>query len=264
MRGMNLRRLLCSLLPGFALLSAGALAAPAQGIVSLDLCTDWMLLKYAEPSQVRAYSPLLYQQQYRADWVPEGLPVHDGSLERILELEPGLLISGEYNAMLLRKRLRQLGKPVEVLSLPTTLDGIRRYQAEFLDLIGAGGERADADWQRQYPPRNETLLLLGANGIGTGADTIEDDLLRRAGFRNYIRASGYVSLQMERIVADPPDAIYSSAPLSNSLANLFLRHPAIRSLVTTRVAPAGENWRWQCPGPWSLELIRELSSWNDT
>jgi len=259
---MNFRCLRCTFMLVFALLSGGAFAAPAQGIVSLDLCTDWMLLKFAEPSQVRAYSPLLYQ--YRADWVPDGLPVHDGSLEHILELEPGLLISGEYNAMLLRKRLRQLGKPVEVLALPTTLDGIRRYQGEFLALIGAGVDRAEADWDRRYPARHETLLLLGANGIGTGADTLEDDLLRRAGWRNYIRAGGYVSLQMERIVADPPDAIYSSAPLSNSLANLFLRHPAIRSLVTTRVAPDGENWRWQCPGPWSLDLIRELSSWNDT
>lgn len=259
---MKLRRLRFIILLGFALLCGGAAATPAQRIVSLDLCTDWMLLTFAQPSQVRAYSPLLYQ--YHADWVPAGLPVHDGSLERILQLEPGLLISGEYNAMLLRKRLRQLGRPVEVLALPTTLDGIRRYQADFLALIGADEARGEANWERQYPPRRQTLLLLGANGIGTGAGTLEDELLHRAGWNNYIAATGYVSLQMERIVADPPDAIYSSAPLSNSLANLFLRHPAIRSLVTTRVAPDGENWRWQCPGPWSLELIQELSSWNDT
>ena len=262
MRSMKFRRFLVLFQLGIALSSGGALAAPAQDIVSLDLCTDWMLLTYADPSQVRAYSPLLYR--YRADWVPFGLPVHDGSLEGILQLEPGLLISGEYNAILLRKRLRQLGKAVEVLSLPTTLDGIRRYQADFLALIGASAESGEIDWQQQHPARHQTLLLLGANGIGTGAGTIEDGLLRRAGWRNYIDATGYVSLQMERIVADPPDAIYSSAPLSNSLANLFLRHPAIRKLVTTRVAPDREHWRWQCPGPWSLELIGELSSWNDT
>jgi iron complex transport system substrate-binding protein len=259
---MNGRRPRFAVLLALALLAGSASAAPAGGIVSLDLCTDWMLLKYAEPSQVRAYSPLLYQ--YRADWVPEGLPVHDGSLERILQLEPGLLISGEYNAILLRKRLRQLGQPVAVLPLPTTLDGIRRYQAEFLALIGGDGRGPAADWERQYPARHQTLLLLGANGIGTGAGTLEDDLLRRAGWDNYIRAPGYTSLQMERIVAEPPDAIYSSAPLSNSLANLFLRHPAIRSLLTTRIAPDGENWRWQCPGPWSLELIRELAAWQDS
>lgn len=256
---MNPRPLVFSLLLGLALLSMAARAEPARGIVSLDLCTDWMLLKYAEPSQVRAYSPLLYK--YHEDWVPAHLPVHDGSLEHILQLEPALLISGEYNAILLRKRLRQLGQRVEVLSLPTTLAGIRAYLAEFLALVGANENSLAIDWDRTYPQRHGTLLLLGANGIGTGTATLENDLLRKAGWVNYIEASGYVNLQMESIVADPPDAIYSSAPLSNSLANLFTRHPAIKALMPGDESPRAENWRWQCPGPWSLELIQELSLW---
>jgi len=256
---MNSRQLVLTALLGLALLLAGARAHAARDIVSLDLCTDWMLLKFADPSQVRAYSPLLYK--YQADWVPDGLPVHDGSLEHILQLEAGLLISGEYNAILLSKRLRQLGKRVEVLSLPTTLDGIQHYQAEFLELIDASPDSGAADWDRTYTPRRKSLLLLGPNGIGTGTNTLENDLLRKAGWENYIEASGYVSLRMERIVADPPDAIYSSAPLSNSLANLFVRHPAIQSLMSANEAPRAENWRWQCPGPWSLDLIQELSQW---
>jgi iron complex transport system substrate-binding protein len=259
---MKIRELTFTVMLGLALLSAGVQASPAKGIVSLDLCTDWMLLKYAEPSQVRAYSPLLYK--YQADWVPDGLPVHDGSLEHILQLEPGLLISGEFNAILLRKRLRQLGREVEVLSLPTTLDGIREYQAEFLALIGKNEASEAADWDRIYPSRHKSLLLLGPNGIGTGNNTLEDDLLRKAGWENYIEASGYVNLEMERIVAYPPDAIYPSAPLSNSLANLFVLHPAIKSLMSDGETRRGENWRWQCPGPWSLDLIQELSLWKDS
>jgi iron complex transport system substrate-binding protein len=256
---MKLRLLSSTILLGLALMPVGAQTGLVKGIVSLDLCTDWMLLKLADPSQVRAYSPLLYK--YHADWVPLGLPVHDGSLEHILQLEPELLISGEYNAILLRKRLQQLGRDVEVLPLPTTLDSIREYQAEFLRLINASEGSAAVDWDRTYPSRHQSLLLLGANGIGTGTNTLENDLLRKAGWVNYIDADGYVSLQMEQIVANPPDAIYSSAPLSNSLANLFIRHPAIQSLMSANETPRAENWRWQCPGPWSLDLIQELSQW---
>ena len=256
---MNRCLLTITALLGLVLLSAGLQAGSVKGIVSLDLCTDWMLLKFADPAQVRAYSPLLYK--YHADWVPLDLPVHDGSLEHILQLEPELLISGEYNAILLRKRLQQLGNKVEVLQLPTTLDSIRAYQAEFLRLIGANEGSGAVGWDRAYPPRQQSLLLLGANGIGTGTNTLEDDLLRKAGWVNYIDTDGYVSLQMERIVANPPDAIYSSAPLSNSLANLFVRHTAIESLMSANETPRGENWRWQCPGPWSLDLIQELSLW---
>ncbi len=254
---MNLRLLIITILLG--LLPTQAQAGSVKGIVSLDLCTDWMLLKYADPAQVLAYSPLLYK--YHADWVPLDLPVHDGSLEHILQLEPELLISGEYNAIILRKRLQQLGRNVEVLPLPTTLDSIREYQTEFLRLIGASETSGGVGWDRAYPSRHQSLLLLGANGIGTGTNTLEDDLLRKAGWVNYIDANGYVSLQMERIVVDPPDAIYSSAPLSNSLANLFVRHPAIQALMPANETPRGENWRWQCPGPWSLDLIQELSQW---
>jgi iron complex transport system substrate-binding protein len=256
---MNSRQLLFVALLGCSLLLAGLRVHAARNIVSLDLCSDWMLLKFADPAQVRAFSPLLYK--YQADWVPDGLPVHDGSLEHILQLDVGMLISGEYNAILLRKRLRQLGKQVEVLALPTTLDGIRRYQADFVELIDADPHAVAVDWDRTYAPRNQSLLLLGANGIGTGVDTLENDLLRKAGWDNYIDASGYVSLRMEQIVADPPDAIYSSAPLSNSLANLFTRHPVVRSLMPQDEAPRGADWRWECPGPWSLELIQELASW---
>ena len=259
---MNLRRRTFTALFGLMLLPWGAWASSAKGIVSLDLCTDWMLLKFADPAQVLAYSPLLYK--YHADWVPLDLPMHDGSLEHILQLDPQLLISGEYNAIVLRKRLQQLGRKVEVLSLPTTLDNIRAYQAEFLALIDADEGTGMVDWGKTYPLRDKSLLLLGANGIGTGVNTLEDDLLRKAGWVNYIDADGYVNLQMESVVANPPDSIYSSAPLSNSLANLFVRHPAIQSLMTANEAPRGENWRWQCPGPWSLDLIEELSLWKDS
>jgi iron complex transport system substrate-binding protein len=234
-------------------------AEPPARIVSLDLCTDWMLLKYADLSQVKAFSPLLYR--YQADWVPDDLPVHDGSLETILELDPDLLIAGEYNAILLRKRLQQLGRNVEVLPLPTGLDSIRAYQQRFLTIIEADQDDDQLQWSEKHPQRNQTLLLLGANGIGTGRDTLENDLIERAGWNNYIQAKGYVDLRLEEIVAMPPDAIYWSAPLSNSLANLFAKHTAITKTVEQFKIPPVENWRWECPGPWSLELIEELAQW---
>ncbi|MFT5657522.1 MAG: iron complex transport system substrate-binding protein [Gammaproteobacteria bacterium] len=233
-----------------------------EGIISLDLCTDWMLLRYADRSQVLAYSPLLYR--YQADWVPDGLPVHDGSLEHILQLEPDLLISGQFNAILLRKRLLQLGKTVKVLPLPDSLATIQNYQRDFLSIIQAQPKNDMAESEAEFPRKQKTLLLLGSNGIGTGQDTLENDLLVKAGWDNYIQHSGYVNLELEKIVADPPDAIYWSAPASNSLANLFAGHPAIRSITNDSRLSSDEHWRWQCPGPWSLDLIKVLAAWKNT
>ncbi|MCK4707944.1 MAG: ABC transporter substrate-binding protein, partial [Gammaproteobacteria bacterium] len=84
-------RLIYILLPALLLLfSTLSGAEKTERIVSLDLCTDWMLLKYASQSQRITYSPLLYR--YQVDWVPDNLPVHDGSLEQVLELNPDLIM----------------------------------------------------------------------------------------------------------------------------------------------------------------------------
>jgi iron complex transport system substrate-binding protein len=61
------------------------------------------------------------------------------------------------------------------------------------------------------PPKQ--LLLLGANGIGAGKGTFENALLERAGWTNYLKAEGYLRMDLEIIATTPPDAILWSAPL---------------------------------------------------
>lgn len=218
-----------------------------------------MLLKYASTSQVLAFSPLLYR--YPADWVPVGLPTHDGSLEQIVEMQPELLITGEYNALTLRKRLEQMGYRIAVMKLPQTLRDIDDYQREFLGLIDISADSKSTNSFQNMPLKNKTLLLLGANGIGTGVDTLEHDLLIKAGWTNYLSLSGYVPVGLEQLVDNPPDKVYWAAPKSHSLANLMAKHPVTRRYLVNHIPEQDENWRWQCPGPWSYELIEELAQW---
>lgn len=259
MATMAMRVLLALLLAGLA---GRAPAAPAARIVSLDLCTDWLLAHYAEPARVAALSP--YHARYPVDWLAPGWPSHDGSLERILQLRPDLVIAGEYNAPLLRRRLAALGVRVEVLVLPKSVADIQDYERHMLRLLDLPETRAS-----QPPPARaevktgKRLLLLGANGIGTGRDTFEQGVLTRAGWRNYLTESGYVHLDLERLVADPPDAVLWSAPDSRALANRFAELP-----VLSRAVPPGrwfstDYWRWQCPGPWTWELVGQLQRWLD-
>jgi iron complex transport system substrate-binding protein len=106
------------------LVCGGALSA--QRIVSLDLCTDWMLAHYGNPAQIAALSPM--HRRYPVDWLATNRPFHNGSLEQILELKPDLIITGQYNAVLLRSRLKSLGFRVAVLPLPTTLEQVTEYE----------------------------------------------------------------------------------------------------------------------------------------
>lgn len=241
-----------------ALLAGPARAAePPRRVVSLDLCMDWLLAWHARPGQVAALSPALRRlplPQARPSW-----PRHDGSLEQVYRLQPDLILVGEYNARLLRRRLQALAQPVVVLPLPTTLADIEQYERRILALLGQPPTRARPAPPPRVPPADAPrLLLLGANGIGTGRGTFEDQILRQAGWRNYLTASGYVSLDLEALVADPPEAILWSAPASPSLASRFAEHPALRRALAAGRWLQTDYWRWQCPGPWTWQLIAQL------
>ena len=260
-----MQRLFSLLVLGF-LLSATLKAAAYERIVSLDVCSDWMLARYALPDQVAGLSPLFADN--RPGWVKGSWPVHDGTLEKVLSLGPDLVITGEYNAIQLRQRLQELGVHVAVFSLPETLAELADYEQAFAALLG----RETPAIHRSRTPQPSTglaprLLLLGANGIGTGRATIANELLTLAGWENYLSEAGYPRLDLEKLVADPPDAIFWSAPGANARSNDFLAHPALRHVMQGRPFETMDARDWQCPGPWtwqqSTTLVRFRQQWQN-
>lgn len=242
--------------------TASAWAEAPQRIVSLDLCTDWMLALHAKREQIAAISPRLRRAAIAQTSAAESWPAHDGTLESIMSLQPDLVMSGEFNSLPLRRRLAALGVRVEALPFPQTLQDIVAYEQRLLALIGKtgvpAGMPAPAPAHDGSAPR---LLLLGANGIGTGAGTMENEVLRAAGWRNYTEAQGYVKLDLERIVADPPDAILWAAPAHPALAYRFAQHPVLHHLSPPPRWLETDDWRWECPGPWTWGLIEQLRQW---
>jgi len=141
-----------------------------QRIVSLDLCMDWLLALHADANQVAALSPV--HRRYQLPFDMPDWPVHDGTLEQIYGLQPDLILVGEYNALLLRRRLLQLSLPVISITLPSTLSDIEDYERRILSLIGQSPSKAQPAPTLSTPlPNAPRLLLLGANGIGTGTGT---------------------------------------------------------------------------------------------
>lgn len=236
-------------------------------VVSLDLCTDWMLIRRGGAGRRVVYSPLLYR--YPAPWTPTGLPTHDGRLETLLRLDPAQILVGQYNARMLRQRLQQLGKKVTVLPLPQSLSQLADYMGQFETALGLSSGAASSGIRPppeiSESPQAPRLLLLGANGIGTGGDTLEDEIIHRAGWRNWVEDTGWVRVDLERVIMDPPDAILWSKPDSPALANRFAQMPPIRQRLEQQPRfPGGDHdWRWQCPGPWTWTLIDDLARWRE-
>ena len=262
--GRCCRALLTGLLLGgqFSAAASAVAAAPVPArVVSLDLCSDWLLSVHAGRDQVAGLSPM--GQRFAAGHGPAPRwRAHDGSLEQVIALQPDLVLVGPYNAARLRQRLQALGVPVAVTPLPTSLDAVVGLEQTVLDLLGADRHRARAPLPLPVlaadAPR---LLVLGANGIATGRGTFENEVIERAGWRNYLAGDGYQRLEMEALVADPPDAILWAAPVSPAKANAFAEHRALRAVVPPPRWLHTDNWRWECPGPWTWDLVEQLRQW---
>ena len=253
-------------LSGLLLCSGPAVAVQAavpvpERVVSLDLCSDWILSVHAPAGQVAALSPM--GQRFDAHYGPrQRWPEHDGSLEQVIALKPDLVLVGPYNAVRQRQRLQALGVRVEVTDLPTSLDAVAGFERQVLGLLGGEPGRARAPLPAPVADAQAPrLLVLGANGIATGRGTFENEVLERAGWRNYMAGQGYLRLDMEAVVADPPDAILWAAPVSPAKANAFAEHRALRAVVPPPRWLHTDNWRWECPGPWTWDLVEQLRQW---
>jgi len=228
-----------------------------ERIVSLDICSDWMLARYANREQVVALSPLLYQ--YPTETEHHDWPTHDGTLEHILEFKPDLVITGEFNATLLRSRLKELGINVKTTLLPTSIKELVFYVHDFLNLIGSNNDGIRLSNYNKVAAEAPRLLLLGANANATGTGTLENEILELAGWQNYIKSTGYGKVDLEKLVQDPPDAILWSSPTSPALANAFFEHAALKKVMRNKPTLVLDDGRWQCAGPWTLQQIEKLN-----
>lgn len=233
-----------------------------ERLVSLDMCMDWLVAYHASPDIVAAFSPLWRNHPLPGE--KRNWPVHDGSLEQVYRIQPDLVLVGQYNALMLRERLMSLGIRVEKINLPVDLAGVEGYERKILGLLGLPqGLAAPAPPAEPLSDNAPRLLLLGANGIGTGRGTFENQLIERAGWQNYLDANGYINVDLEKIVRHPPDAIAWSAPASPALANRLKDHPVLHQAVPSENWLEIEYWRWQCPGPWMWQLVEQLKQWHD-
>jgi len=215
--------------------------------------------EYVNPSRVAGLSAL--SASYPLNSNSPNYPLHDGSLESIIALQPDLIIVGQYNAWLLRDRLTKLGFNVVIQSLPTSVGEVESLIVEFHQLT----ELAAPTLVIPAPiavDSKQRILKLGANGIATGTMTFESNLLAYAGWQNYINKQGYVHADLEQLVQDPPERLLLAAPSAPALANSMMEHSVWTRILAATQIRTSDDWRWQCPGPWTFELIKELQQWH--
>ena len=262
--------LLAGLLGG--LMPGGAVAKP-QRLVSINLCTDQLLMLLADRSHILSISYLGADPagSALADRAA-GIPLNRGTAEEALALRPDLVLSGLNRQHTTNRLIEALGVPVFTLPPAASLDDALDQIRALGDAIGEP-ERASAlagDIAARLaalPPsaddsRRPGALVLQPNGYTTGRHTLANDILVAAGYRNLAAEhsiAAWGTLSLEAVILSRPDVLVldDQRIRRQSLAQNLLAHPALEGRQTTIELP---THLWTCPGPALAEAAERLAT----
>ncbi|HUZ64312.1 MAG TPA: ABC transporter substrate-binding protein [Acetobacteraceae bacterium] len=228
-----------------ALVLLAAPARAAQRVVSLNLCTDQMLVLLA-PAQVAALSPLSRDPSISFVAARAAhLPVVRPSAEAVLALHPDLVLATRWGAQQTVALLAARGVRVVRVGLPEDFAAIRRQVAHLARVLGVQARgaaliaRMDARLAALPRPSHPVRALVWEpNGWGDGAGTLAASVLRAAGLVNAAPFRGAGRIGLERLVAHPPDLlIVPAAPRFPSLATNLFHDPALARIRRVAIPP---------------------------
>ncbi len=259
------------LLPGTASVFA---AEPPGRIVSINLCTDQLLLMLAPAERIASVSALALEREssYMAAEAQQHA-TNSGLAEEVLAQKPDLVLAGSHSSRATVALLRRLGYRVEEIPIASDIAAIRDNIRRMAELIGeqARGEAIIAEMDRRieavaqrFPRLEGKAVFYQPRGYTSGSDTLQDEALRLAGWRNVAAESGiqgYGVIDMERLLHARPEQIFTStyAPGTHSVAQRNLSHPALMRITGGR-PPMEIGFRyWICGGPMVADAVELLS-----
>ena len=234
--------------------SPGATANQPSRIVSLNLCTDQLLLLLA-PGRIAALSRLAIDPllSVHAD-AARGHALVDADAEDVLRFDPDLIVAAPFAARTTVDLLRRLGRRVLVAELAQDIAGLKRTLRQIAGEIGVSARAEEivvalearlaaiaatsgqpAGAQTDQRP---TAVVINIGGVPSGPGWLADAVLRQAGFRNGVAdypADGRGVIALEALVARPPDLLVLGQDAGDYLTVRAdnLRHPALRALLRT-------------------------------
>jgi iron complex transport system substrate-binding protein len=277
MRRMTLFRRSVHTALGFALGAlaaafADAAAAKPARIVSLNICTDQLLLLLVEPERIASLSFFARDPAYSALAArAHGLRTNQGSIEEILPLAPDLVLAGTFTTRATVGLLRRLGYRVVEVPPETSLAAARANIDRVADAIGepARGAALIAELDRGLADvaaaaRRPLAAFYWANGFTSGAGTLADAVAEAAGLENLAAVRGVRGIAhfpLELLLAAAPDLVILGRRHDGAaIANETFRHPALRHFLETRTWASVPDRLWVCGTPLVAEAAARMAA----
>lgn len=260
-----------------SLVTAPALARPLR-VVSLNLCSDQLLMALADRDQIASLSFFAADPRFSliTDQI-EGLPLNHGLAEEVLALRPDLVITGNYTARYAVQHIKALNIPIVELAPAQDFVQIAARLLTVGQAIGHTG-RAQALVTRMQARLEEIdrinvqqplrVLSFASGGATIGSPSLFNAVVTRAGHSNLpateLGMGSWGQIGLEGIIQLQPDFVLLEGLQQehNSLTRNLMQHRAIRKLLATdkmRLAPV-DGRLWSCGGPHTVEAVAAFKS----
>jgi len=225
----------------FAISGSASLAAGPR-IVSMNVCSDQLLLTLADPDQILGLSRFSRDGWQSAAAGDIGrYPILSGGAEDVLAAKPDIVVASLFDKRSTRELLKAKGLHLAELAVPRNLDEAR-VQIREIGAIAGHPDRAAAEIARldaalararqAVADRHYRVLPLSRRGWVAGSDGFVGSLLAETGLFNAagdlgFSFGGYASL--EAIVSLKPDLLLvaQAGDFARDDGQAFLLHPAL-------------------------------------
>lgn len=252
-------------------LAANPLSAAPRRIVSINPCVDAVLVEVADPGQIMAISH--YSQDARGTSIPlataKRFAATSGTAEEVVVLRPDVVLAGAHVSPSTLAALGRLKVPVQTFTVPESVaDSIAQVRA----IAAAAGrpargealvrriEQAVARAKGVARTRGAPVpaLIWQGSGLVPGENTLANELLSIAGFRNMSTQYGlkrWDVLPLEHLAARPPRVLFSDATAGDRMTG----HRVLRSLEGKVVRTQFDERLLSCAGPVMIRALDRLS-----
>ena len=251
-------------------------AAKPESIVSMNVCTDQLVMLLADREKITSISYLAAEPSTStiADEV-EGIHLNHGLAEEILQLSPDLVLASEFTTKITTGLLKELGYRVELLPIPNSIEDVIsniRLMANILGEVERGEEviaslvaRLDAVKQKTINQKKPVAALYWANSYTSGQGTLASSLVTAAGYINLgskLNLKNTAKLSLETLVSSRADLLIvgSRHDITPAMANETFHHPALSAAFSGLPIVDVPHRLWICGTPKIADVVEKLQS----
>lgn len=201
-------------------LAAAAPPAPKpQRIMSMNMCTDLLLLQMVPKARVASVTYLAHDAvEVVFPGRDAGVPINYGTSEDILRYRPDLILAGDFSTPVTRRLAKRVGAPIVEVESVNDFEGIRRIVRQVGAAVGepARAEALIRDLDAKLaglaarPPRQRLRVVAWSGGSSVpGKGTLSNAIIEAAGGVNIAAQPGvnYTTFDVEQLLAADPDAL---------------------------------------------------------